>query len=405
MALTMISFLGRTPKDQQGYRKTRYDFSDNSSEEVAFFGWALHKKLQPKKFVILGTAGSMWDHLFEGDFNFQDQQAEARMQLMEAVERKNVSQAQLDALKPVLSAHLNCEVDLQIIPYCQSEAEQVQLLQIIAHAVAAKSSVHLDVTHGFRHLPMLTLLAALYLRIAYQSEIKAIWYAAYDPDTRQAPVHNLAGLLRIADGLQALASFNKDGDYSVFLPLFKQATLNSEAVTALQKAAYYENILNVGEATGALRQFIRQQAGSDLPPDLALLWPIMQERMAWVAEEKQFEKQSKLARLAWERGDYLRCTLYAYEAVITRICLLSQVNINNFAVREQARESYQARLENDLIRQRENYNLLKNLRNQIAHGTRGSSGDIQQILATESKLRETLNMLLQEIESKQLPSF
>lgn len=405
MSLTMISFLGRTSKDQQGYRKTRYDFGDDHSEEVAFFGWALYKKLQPKKLVILGTSGSMWDHLFEGDLNFQNQEEEARLALVEAVEAKNVSQVHLDALKNILSEHLLCEVDLQIIPYCQTEAEQMRLLQIISNSVASEAIVHLDVTHGFRHLPMLTLLAALYLRTAYHATIKGIWYGAFDPDTKKAPVHNLAGLLQIADGIQALASFNKDGDYSVFLPLFAQAGVEETAIKALQEAAYYENILNVSAATGALRQFIKQQNQPAVPSELALLWPIVQERIAWIAEEKQFEKQTSLARQAWERSDYLRSVLYAYEAVITRICLLSKAPIENFEAREAARKDYEVQLKEVKNAAYEKYNLLKNLRNQVAHGTRGSAGEIQQVLASESKLRETLDDLLQQIEKKTLPNF
>ncbi len=42
--------------------------------------------------------------------------------------------------------------------------EQIELLRIIADEVKDNDMVHLDITHGFRHLPMLSLLAALYIQ-------------------------------------------------------------------------------------------------------------------------------------------------------------------------------------------------------------------------------------------------
>ena len=63
----LISFLGRVPKGISGYRPTCYSFKGAPDEPTAFIGWSLHRRLTPDRLVILGTAGSMWDHLFEKD--------------------------------------------------------------------------------------------------------------------------------------------------------------------------------------------------------------------------------------------------------------------------------------------------------------------------------------------------
>jgi CRISPR-associated protein, TM1812 family len=268
MDTTLITILGRTPKDANGYRPTRYTFSDQSrTEPLAFFGWALQQQIHPQRMVVLGTEGSMWDHLFEGDIDFEQDNPDERLALIEATEKKQVTQEQLDRLTPYLEARIGCEVNLALIPYARDEVEQVELLRRIATHVPQEGSVHLDITHGFRHLPMLILLAALYLRIARKALIEKIWYAAYDPDTQQAPVLDLSGLLQIADGLQALSSFDKDGDYGVFVPMLRQAGLPDETVTALQKAAYYENILNVTESTGQLRRAREGLESTSLQPE------------------------------------------------------------------------------------------------------------------------------------------
>lgn len=405
MSTTLITILGRTPKDANGYRPTQYHFDDGTqTEPLAFFGWALQQRLQPQRMVILGTNGSMWDHLFEGDINLGNDGTEERFALMEACEKKQVTQSQLDRLTPHLTKKLGCAVELTLIPYARNEAEQVELLRTIARHVPEGETVHLDVTHGFRHLPMLSLLAALYLRIARHASIEKIWYAAYDPDTQTAPVLDLSGLLRIADGLQALASFDNDGDYGIFVPLLQQAGLSPESTQALKEAAYFENILNVGEATGKLRK--AHESGlnqAQLKPEADLLLPTIRERLDWLNEKRQFEKQTQLAKRSLKRKDYLRATLYAYEAVITKLCQMHNGRPEDFESREQIRKDYEAAQKNLRGQEHDDYKLLKNLRNQIAHGTRGSTGDIQKIMLDETLMQQTLTKLLARIEKGELP--
>lgn len=406
MTTTLLSFLGRTPKSDEGYRKTNYEFKDGENAEVAFFGWALTKRIKPQKLVILGTSGSMWDHLFETDINFDNTGSERRLKLIDAVENKKVTQAQLNELAPLLSEHFNCSVDLVIIPYCETEEQQIELLKIISDHIGSKQKIHMDVTHGFRHLPMLSLLSALHMRLVHQAKVEAIWYASFDPDKQKANVYNLVGLLKIADWLQALSAFDKDGDYRTFAPLLKQSGMASEKTTALEEAGFYENILNIGDATGKLRQATDGMSSEEqFTPDAKLLLPLVKERLNWINEDKQFDKQCKLGEQAQQRGDYLRATLYAYEAVITRLCQQTSSNVNDYISRENSRAEYEKQLKkkNKQDNERINYFLLKQLRNQIAHGSRGTKGDIQKILLNEENLKRTLGELLQVIKKHELP--
>jgi CRISPR-associated Csx2 family protein len=400
---TLITFLGRVPKSEQGtYRKTRYDFGDGKPEdEVAFFGWALAKRLRPQRLVVLGTSGSMWDHLFEGDLALGNTQEAERLALINDVEKKTVTQAQLDALAPLLAERLGMGIALRIIPYCRTDAEQMQLLTQMAEAVQPRDTVHLDVTHGFRHLPMLALLAALYLQQARAVHVAGIWYGAFDPDTGHAPVHDLRGLLKLGQGLQALAAFDFSGDYRAFVPVLKDAG-HRELVDKLSDAGYYENILNVGEATGKLRALMPLLDALTARNDAAaLLAPLIKERIGWLQENRQYEKQRALAGRAFERSDYLRTVLYAYEAVITRLCQQARIDITDFEGREKIRKAYEEKISH--TPEEERYRLLKGLRNQVAHGTRGGRREVQQALLNEPRMRETLAELLDDIKHGRLP--
>ncbi len=58
MSTTLITILGRTPKDSNGYRPTRYTFDDGAqTDPLAFFGWVPQQRLQPQCMVILDTNG------------------------------------------------------------------------------------------------------------------------------------------------------------------------------------------------------------------------------------------------------------------------------------------------------------------------------------------------------------
>jgi hypothetical protein len=123
--------------------------------------------------------------------------------------------------------------------------------------------------------------------------------------------------------------------------------------------------------------------------------------MGWLQEDRQYEKQLALARHAFARSDYLRTVLYAYEAVITRICQQARIDITDFDAREEARQAYEEKTRHTPEGSR--YRLLKDLRNQVAHGTRGSRGEVQQALLNEPRMRHTLAELLDEIEHGHLP--
>jgi CRISPR-associated Csx2 family protein len=154
MTTTLFTFLGRVPTGESGYRKTSYDFGDGSpAEPVAFFGWALQKRIGTERLVVMGTEGSMWDQIFEGDIPFGQEGEEARIHVIDAANTKTVRRPLLAPLEKPLSDRLRCDVRLVLIPYCRDEREQVDLLRIMGEHVEAHDMVHIDVSHGFRHLP------------------------------------------------------------------------------------------------------------------------------------------------------------------------------------------------------------------------------------------------------------
>ena len=398
MSCILLTFLGRVPKNEQGYRLTRYDYGDGRDEPpTAFFGWSLQQRLTPDRMVILGTAGSMWDHLFEGDEAFYEA-GDAADKLTDAVKEKRVTFDHLAPLTPLLTARLGCEVCLDIIPYARDSTEQVDLLRIMAAHVNAGDRVDLDVTHGFRHLPMLAILAALHLRSVRRAEIGGIWYGAYDPDTREAPVHDLSGLLHIADWLQALHTYDKDGDYGVFASLIDNRAC--PRVDCLRQAAFYEQVNNIGQARGPLREFRQDLTGTSQDPLLKLFPEELLQRTAWVENRTLAERQYEMAKHFLEFGDYLRAAILGFESLLTRLVQAEpgQLDPMNHEHREQVKKQWDDRMRGPSHQRsatQQAYLDLREFRNVLAHGSRSKFGSIQDALSSGTKLRDALSRAIE----------
>ncbi|MBK8964197.1 MAG: TIGR02221 family CRISPR-associated protein [Candidatus Competibacteraceae bacterium] len=395
MSQTLISFLGRVPKTENGYRPTTYTFNSEPDEPTAFIGWTLHRRLKPDRLVILGTTGSMWDHLFEKDFVLGEEAENERLLLQEATEKKEVTTTLLKSLTPLLEKRLRCEIQLLIIPYCRTENEQLELLRIMAAAVNTGDLVHLDVTHGFRHLPMIALLSALHLRKVRNADIRGIWYGAFDPDTGEAPIHDLAGLLRIASWVSALSTFDKDGDYSVFADRLDEDGLTVEGTNHLRRAAFFERTSNPRDARNELTNF-NETLTRGLPGVSALFAEQLQERLKWHHRDNLFANQVDLANFYRKRGDYIRAAIFACEAFITRLIdHEAGEKEDNYKTRKAALSAYTSKKRRQEWQHLcSSYCLLRDLRNTLAHGNEPSNPNISGIIADEKRLNQEMERLI-----------
>lgn len=403
MAHTLISFLGRVPKGAGGYRTTRYSFDGIPGESTAFIGWSLRRRLLPDRLVILGTAGSMWDHLFETDIDLGTAAEEERLALQEATESKAVTAALLEPLAPLLTQRLGCEVRLALIPYCRNEIEQLDLLAIMAAQVEAGDRVSLDVTHGFRHLPMLALLSAMHLRVVRNAHIQGIYYGAYDPDTGAAPVIDLSGLLRIADWISALNTYDKDGDYGVFADLLERDGLAPVETNHLRRAAFFERTSNPRDARKGLASF--DKALTRGLPGIGRLFAVqLHDRLKWHRGGDTYTHQRYLANAYLKTGDYIRSAIFAYEAFVTRLVDRAfGEREDDYKDREKAYKAYECSERG--IQQKsfkDDYWLLKNLRNTLAHGNEPKDDRISGLISDEARLREELQRLIRELLSRQV---
>lgn len=381
---TLISFLGKSNSDPRtGYRTANYVFEHGFARNVPFFGLALLDYLQPQKLILVGTAGSMWGVFFDSQNTGDD---EALLELMDAAATQAVTADMLAGHERRLTEKLGIPVQCLLIPYARDEAEQTAILLALANTLERGEEVMLDVTHGFRHLPMLALVAARYLQHVRGVQVQEVYYGAAemtDLATGQTPVLRLGAMLTMLDWVEGLAVYEKSGHYGVFAPLLQRDGMEERRASMLADAAYFERNNNPVQAKQNLsgaHAHVREHQG----PMGRLFRDTLTEHIDWFRSGSRADWELALADRYLERQDYLRAIVYLCEGYISRIAQEQGFDVNSHEGRDEAFK---------LADKDKNVWLLKHLRNAMAHGVRSQNSEAKRLLRDRQALDEKLRQL------------
>ena len=377
---TLISFLGKG-QDGRGYRDANYQFDDNQYfEKQKYIGLALAEKIKPSKIILLGTSGSMWDVFLESE---SEGLVEQWLELNDAVKSQSVTQKQLQPFEQFLSKALNTEVHCILIPFAKDAQEQIAILSVLADILNDRDQVILDVTHGFRHLPMLALVAARFLKTIKKINVQHIYYGALEmTEQDKTPVLKLDSLLSMLDWVDALTIFDKDGDYGQFTDLLVQEGLAENEAYLLKQAAFFERTTNSSNARQKLSTVQKKLELLD-SPIFGLFKEQLLNRLQWFKQANRGLQEQQLAKEYLERNDYIRAVIYALEGMVSAKTFESNQDVNSYSDREENRQ--------ELKKENSSFKLFSNIRNALAHGLGRDAGqDIKRILSDEQKMQQSL---------------
>ncbi len=408
MSHTLITFLGKGPRGEGGYRQACYRFDSGNSYMTPYFGIALLQELAASgdpadHLVVLGTGSSIWDALIYEEIKEDD----LWLKLSERVETGAVDDGLLEQVSPLVeqsfsSRGLASRVTLATIPFGRDQKEQVNILRKMADIVEPEGVVTMDVSHGFRSLPMLGLVSALFLTRLKKVTIGGIYYGALEmTEHGMTPVIRLDGLLHIAQWLNAMSGFLKSGDYGIFAPL-----LGDRAATdALRQAAFFEKTINIQQVRGNLkkaRQSFETLKAKD--PVFSLFADELLDLTSWVEKQRFAGRQLAAARNALRARNYVRAAALAEESMISDQVARDGGNPDRYWDRESARKTL-----NEATRgvchgapevPARIYAELRALRNCLVHGIppgKNSFGQ-QKTLSSEDNLFVRLDELIEKAE-------
>jgi len=226
-----------------------------------------------------------------------------------------------------LSAALAAEgisAELATIPGGSVPSEHWEIFAAVQAAARGHERVALDITHGFRTLPLIGFLTAAFLRATGEAPLDRLLYGAYeakDEETGVAPVFDLSSFLALLDWTSAAEQFLQTGS-SVRLAalledthqtLWRQGTdgnreelprhlkrlaktLGSvtEGLLLLRRSNRAENLERLGEALAASRDEVARFA----PPFATLLDRVL-EGTAPLRSAPRDEIATERAQVEW----------------------------------------------------------------------------------------------------------
>lgn len=239
----------------------------------------------------------------------------------------------------------------------------------------------MDVTHGFRHLPMLALVAARFLKRIKDIDVQHIYYGALEmTKDNKTPVLMLDGMLSMLDWVDALTTFDKDGDYGQFSSLLIKEGLVESKANQLKQAAYFERTTNSSKAREKLNTIFNtlENFDSDL---FKLFKPQLKKRLQWFNRSSRGLREQQLAYEYLNRQDYLRAVIYAMEGVISHALHKEKQDENNHDLRKEQSDK--------LADSNPSFKKLRPIRNTLAHGNR-SNKETNGVTSDEYRLKQDL---------------
>lgn len=305
----LLTFLGTG-----GYMPADYEINGEIHRQITYFSVALARQLQPDLVISLETKDASIKH----------------------------GPSLADALRK--SGILNHKV--AAIPDGKTEAELWEIFSRLTDCVPTDCELHLDITHGFRSLPVVGLIALNYLRVTRNSAIGGVYYGAYEAKNAEGttPAFDITPFLSLLDWTSAAEQFFETGSAAKFDRLLSETqrglhretnqpadralpTSLASIGSTLQKASDNLLLLRVGSLAESSASVVRQLQRKDAPVEINGYARPFLEVAEYVGNELARFQDTDLNTLrelvGWlaERGHTATAITLAREWLISWLCL------------------------------------------------------------------------------------
>jgi CRISPR-associated Csx2 family protein len=389
----------RTPSAIAEYETTPYRFEDGFIANTLFFGWAalLHLRhracaenrphLMPARWLVIGTPSSAWHMMsevaIEADLSVFDVAANWSTRVRDAwqlARERNTDAANAGPLHDLLrefertvAGSLGTDLCLRAI-----DDSSDSVFACLRDNLDTGSSVILDITHGFRTMPVRATLALGALRWLKSIDVADILYGGIEKKgaAQHAPAVSLATSARIARATPALAQLALFDDVGQIGDFFE--TDDPEMALRLREAQRYESLMQFGKAAGPRGQALGRLRGN-LPTgrDAREVTKTVANSVVDTLTSLNGGTGSvglrNRAERALQRGDFMRALSLANEMLLLRAVELRGLNGKYEALNKAARNEVYRQLELPKAPKgtrgspRANYTTLNYLRNAVMH--------------------------------------
>lgn len=388
------------------YETVCYDFGDGYvSAPSGVFGVALYAYLNERggqavdEILVMGTSGSNWDVLFDLIEARSDAEAWKQLELAEAADNDQVSAAQLAQVEETLCRYLGGpRVTCALVGSAATQAEQLGILQTIADFVAPGDRFSLDITHGFRHMGLVALESSLLLSQVRGIRVDGIYYGNFMAKSAagHATVDTMVSVDQLSAWARALSLFRHNGLLGDLPGLLEAQHPGIAAALRNLNFALMTNrtrdiASSAGQAVGMLRKLEPDDASNSVI--LRLFRDDLLAELDHYTGSDLAKIQLDLARKAFQCGDYLRCAIYSFEAIISAAAGPScqrdgQKRTRIAKVLNDYSDDYFSPETRTLVQR------LRHFRNGVAHGSEKLSREIQEVLKSDHSCRTFLGQAM-----------
>ena len=427
---TLISFLGNPSPAKSGsasprthmvpavqeYSTVCYRFENGFEATSLFFGWAamLHLRdralkeatpaLRPTRWLIIGTPTSGWQMMgevaAEADANSLELAAAWAARAKSAVTatpsvQTSVVDELLREFENTFRGSLEADIRLRSVDDSSDE-----IFACLHDNLEPNERVLLDITHGFRTMPVRAVLALGALRWIKGIQVDDILYGGIDKRDRArpelpAPAVSLRGSVRLAEIVPKLASVSLNDDLEAAADCAESLQIGSKNLhQSLRAANVFDSLLRIEESESCLRsKEIAHDSAWCAQSAVGRATAVELRRAAGVGTNlPRADREFRRAQEFLERRDYLRALLLLTEAIrrriIERLDLTTKLSVE---VREITMEYAFNQLEaaGDGGFQVGRLSLLRRTRNAVVHSGKPSES-VRRILDSPDQLRRLL---------------
>jgi CRISPR-associated DxTHG motif protein len=235
------------------------------------------------------------------------------------------------------------ELEPLSIPQSSGEEQFWNVFDALAGAVPSGADLTIDVTHGFRSLPVVGLSIAVYLQASSHAEVERIVYGEFSGENQEAPLRDLTPFLSLIEWSVAARQLLRDGSAEALAALMdeiqgtayrtgaevkpKHAQTAAGRLESLTDALSVVQPQDVGGSgasslTGALQKV---QSDVERVPQLrplAVLLEKIRDRLAPMEAsslfgEEGFRAQAEMMEFFLETGQLQQAVTLAREALVS----------------------------------------------------------------------------------------
>ncbi len=216
---------GRSIEGSKGYQKAHYFFDEiKDTIHTSFFGLALYEVLAKQgycvdKWLIFGTSESNWSELlFVLDEEYHDDMLELYDKVYDE-EEKGISEELLRKWEGALQRNIP-GIRLIIVDPLDYEVYVDHMIKEIPNE---QRKVVLDITHAFRHMPVVIAFSLMALKHLKQISDIMVYYGAFElkkdrfNDNEPTPVLKIDFINTLVSYAESLATFNNSGYFPPLL--------------------------------------------------------------------------------------------------------------------------------------------------------------------------------------------